>query len=145
MLYKFYRQNRNDSSACNSIQPDYEKDCYIHFVLQDSPGNLDGCDDIPSNYQMECQKRLLRGVLGFNPDESYCGTLESRYKNVCLQALEEQKSFVGACKGILGATLGIIGLITISPFLLCGGVIFLIMIVLVVAYLWQKSRNARKG
>ena len=144
VLYKFYAQNRNNSGACSTIQPEYEEDCYIYFVVQKSPNDLDGCDSVPAGYQTDCQKQLLRGMLGFNPTNEYCSTLKPKYSDVCLQTVKEQKAFIGASAGILGVFLGIMGLFAASPFICCGGVVLILCVIAAAYYFRQKGDKGRK-
>lgn len=138
-IRNFYSENRNDSSACGRIEPEYEQDCYIYFVEQKYPSDLDGCDTIPSGYQKECQKKLLRGMLGFSPNEEFCSTLKSRYNEVCLQAVKEQKEFISTSMGIMGAVFGLFGLIFASPFICCGLVVIIIAVIAVAFYFHDRK------
>ena len=139
-VYQTWKVSPDNMSACGSITPDYRENCYIYYIQQNNPGDLDACDTIPSGFVGDCQKKVMNGLM---PSNQTCAAMKPKYQALCMQTVKEQEQFAGLAVGIVGATLGAMGLIFLSPFI-CAGAVFLVLVIALVYVLTRKQNGNGK-
>jgi hypothetical protein len=118
IIARAYRQNTN-MTACAALDSTYQEKCYAYYVSKNSPGNLDACDSVPTQYQTECQRKQLRSMMGVTPSEDFCNGVKEKYKDLCLEEAKGQQQLIGMFGG--------------SMLLMVGGC-FVVIVILVVVF-----------
>jgi hypothetical protein len=138
VVYKHYEAHKGNMGSCSQIEPMYEKECYLFFASQDSPGDPDACDPLPPGYIKECQKQAIRYNLGFSPKEEYCNTISPKYHDVCIETVNQQKDFLAMAFAIIGGLVAAIAAFALLPFC-CIGIVLIAIVVAVYMYATRKK------
>jgi|GEM_PF-6139298 len=139
-IHQAYRNSRGNPGACGTLDMAYEKDCYLYFIGTANPGNPDACDAVPAGYVTSCQKQAFRHVMGLSPDAAKCSQFSPKYLEVCKQAVEEQKQFIGLAGGILAVFFAFL----LSP-IICPIIMLVLIAIAAVFYMRWQDKNRPKN